>query len=172
MENKYYTPQIQEFHVGFEYESFERPLTPSFAFESEPPEWTKRKVLDINNSEYKGRALYHVSINNRYEENAEWNKNIRVKYLDKEDIKSFGCIREFSTFSEVLKNPAEVYINEEKNIMLVHYPDINKITIATRDYAKNELTLKSNWDDRQVNLISIKNKNELQRLLKQLTIID
>ena len=72
----FYTPKIEEFYVGFEYESFEIPISSSFAFENKSPEWVKRKVVDINNSEYKGRALYHVSINNRYEENVDWNKNI------------------------------------------------------------------------------------------------
>ena len=110
----FYTPKIEEFYVGFEYESFEIPISSSFAFENKPPEWVKRKVVDINNSEYKGRALYHVSINNRYEENVDW----------------------------------------------------NKISICTIDFSKNKT--KSSWDENQINLISIKNKSELQYVLIRL----
>ena len=162
----FYTPKIEEFHVGFEYESFETPLSPSFAFENKSPEWVKRKVSDINNSEYKGRALYHVSINNRYEENVDWNKNIRVKYLDKEDFENLNFTREFATMSTVLETPCEVYKNETLNLQIAHYKELNKISICTIDFSKNKT--KSSWDENQINLISIKNKSELQYILNRL----
>jgi hypothetical protein len=165
MENKYYTPQIEEFHVGFNCEwKMQRVKSQSFLNNDYIHNWSAHTITIDDFSDH---ALADESHNLTYNLN-EW----RVKYIDREDIESFGFIREFSTFSKILKSPAEVYINEEKNTILAHYPDINKVTISTRDYAKNELALKSNWDDRQVNLISIKNKNELQRLLKQLSIIN
>src|SRR5690606_33110283 len=121
MRSDYYTPKIEEFYVGFEYESFEIPVSPSSAFENKSPEWVKRKVADINNSEYKGRALYHVSINNRYEEDVDWNKNIRVKYLDREDFESLNFTRECATISDVLNVGCEVYKNDTLNLQIVHY---------------------------------------------------
>ncbi len=162
----FYTPKIEEFYVGFEYESFEIPISSSFAFESKSPEWVKRKVVDINNSEYKGRALYHVSINNRYEENVDWNKNIRVKYLDKEDFENLNFTREFATMSTILETPCEVYKNETLNLQIAHYKELNKISICTIDFSKNKT--KSSWDENQINLISIKNKSELQYILIRL----
>ena len=166
MRSAFYTPKIEEFHVGFEYESFEIPISPSFAFENKPPEWIKRKVLDINNSEYKDKALYHVSINNRYEENVDWNKNIRVKYLDTKDFESLNFTREFSTISDVLKTGCEVYKNEILNVQIVHYKELNKISICTIDFSKNKI--KSFWDENQINLIAVKNKSELQYILNRL----
>ena len=166
MRSAFYTPKIEEFHVGFEYESFEIPLSPSFAFECKPPEWIKRKVLDINNSEYKDKALYHVSINNRYEENVDWNKNIRVKYLDREDFENLNFTREFATTSDILKTGCEVYKNGTLNIQIAHYKDLNKISICTIDFSKNKT--KSSWDENQINLITVKNKSELQYILNRL----
>lgn len=152
MENRYYTPEIEEFHVGFEYESFETPLTPSFAFETKPAEWLKRKVLDINNSEYKGKALYHVSINNRYEENVEWNKNIRVKYLDEQDILDCGFIKENGQLDKF----GYLFFNNG-NYMLTFYPP-NPTFIE----------IENSEEEFQQFIGTVKNKSELKKLLKQL----
>ena len=97
MEEKYYTPKIEEFHVGFEYESYEMHYSMSDEWDEGTPMWIKRTVLDINQEQCdvnkpKYKATYHVAINNSYEPNVEWNKNIRVKYLDYKDIESLGWI--------------------------------------------------------------------------------
>lgn len=65
--NKYYTPTIEEFHVGFEYEVF--CLT----------HWEKRKV----------------SFSQLFEEGIDWGefRQRRVKYLDAEDIESLGFVK-------------------------------------------------------------------------------
>jgi hypothetical protein len=72
MENKYYTPEIEEFHVGFEYESEEDPRIPT---------WEKQKVetyRDLANCmEYYGNDA---------------DVETRVKHLDREDIESLGFI--------------------------------------------------------------------------------
>lgn len=65
---KYYTPDISEFHVGFEYEAKD-PIT---------KQWIKMSV----DAEYKTNPLWFASVN-----------DTRVKYLDQEDIKSFGFVR-------------------------------------------------------------------------------
>jgi hypothetical protein len=66
--NNYYIPSLEELHIGFEYEQH-GPLSG----------WTKQ-VLDID--------LLGTIIN---EELEDWcDHHIRVKYLDKEDIESFG----------------------------------------------------------------------------------
>lgn len=61
MEDKYYTPSIEEFHVGFEYE------------------W-----LNISNDEWlkKKYGSFECSYNSP--------ERTRVKYLDQEDIESLG----------------------------------------------------------------------------------
>jgi len=63
--DKYYTPEIEEFHVGFDYE-IKNAL------------WDK--VISTKDIFYDG-IEYHLKDN-----------KIRVKYLDQEDIKSLGWI--------------------------------------------------------------------------------
>ena len=66
--SKYYTPEIEEFHVGFEYE-----ITNGY-------EWVKK----IFSKEDLKSFLYEQL------ENGINQQHIRVKYLDKEDIESLG----------------------------------------------------------------------------------
>lgn len=81
-ENKYYTPKIEEFYVGFEYEFFN----------------SKNWVIDTDFSTLFNAndtdCLYELRIN--IEEN-----NIRVKYLDAENIESFG-FKGDSYYNEIL----------------------------------------------------------------------
>lgn len=61
---KYYTPEIEEFHVGFEYEAL-------WGIENVDGEWLKETFSDKQST----NDLEDV---------------IRVKHLDREDIESFG----------------------------------------------------------------------------------
>jgi len=109
--DKFYQPKIEEFHVGFRYESFEVPFQEGEVWTIPPAEWVKRTVLDINQENYnsdhitgehKHRAIYHVCINNLYEKNVEWNKNIRVKSLNHYDIIEAGWEENKNQSSEFL----------------------------------------------------------------------
>jgi hypothetical protein len=64
-DNKYYTPKIEEFHVGFEYEFVD----------GDSEDWEK----DIISSKYDLKEV----MGNLF-------LNFRVKYLDREDIESLG----------------------------------------------------------------------------------
>jgi hypothetical protein len=66
---KYYTPTVEEFYVGFEYEF--RTLK----------EWEERKIDEV----YDGYYCTLGSVKEGLKED-----RIRVKYLDKEDIESLG----------------------------------------------------------------------------------
>lgn len=142
MENKYYQPEIDEFHVGFEFEFLNS------------IEWEKHNFMCL--SEF------------TFDDMPELAKESRVKYLDEIDILDLGFEEVGSKWSKVLGNTANLYVSEEDNLMLAHYPSINKITIATRDYSKNNITIKGTWDDKQINLITVKNKSELKKVLKQI----
>lgn len=63
MEDKYYTPSLEEFHVGFEYEE-------------DDSEWSKRTFESYQDLEILNDDIIEG--------------NIRVKKLDREDIESFG----------------------------------------------------------------------------------
>ena len=72
MKDKYYTPTIEEFHVGFEYES---------SYLEDYDTW-KKEIIDTVDvgyfySTYTGDAVP---------------TEFRVKYLDREDIESLGFI--------------------------------------------------------------------------------
>lgn len=61
-----------------------------------------------------------------------------------------------------------MYHNEELNLMLGHYHNVGQIVIATKDPSKNEIFCKTGQDPNRTGFLKIKNKNELQKLLKQL----
>lgn len=71
MENKYYTPEVEELHIGFEYE---------IAYRN--PGFEKGKIFDGANLDW---LIEHLKNN----KNAE----VRVKYLDIEDVESLGWIK-------------------------------------------------------------------------------
>lgn len=68
MENKYYTPTIEEFHVGFEYEYC--------SIEDTKPIWTKDSF---------GKIITSTTMLE-----FQFKRGVRVKYLDREDIESLG----------------------------------------------------------------------------------
>ena len=75
MENeKYYTPELEEFYIGFEYEVWE-----SVGYSKE--HWTKKvhTIKNENGSYTSDLTLIDDGCN-----------KARVKYLDQEDIESFG----------------------------------------------------------------------------------
>jgi hypothetical protein len=93
-EYKYYTPIIEEFHVGFEYETLSE------------NEWVSVKVAS-NPNQFE-RIIKFIPDN-----------KIRVKYLDKEDIESLGGIQtklpyhwEFDLYRLIKRDQPHQYIIE------------------------------------------------------------
>jgi len=145
MENKYYTPEIEEFHVGFE---FYMPVLRE----------------DNNGDLYRDKYCKHIwtEKNNMWEQfNLEHKSNgdtvisvpecLTVKYLGREDIESLGF--EYDDIY-ALKGKFRIYKTlgyGENNYVISEY-----ISVGEREY----------WSDRFVG--TIKNKSELKRLLKQL----
>lgn len=72
--NKYYTPEIKEFHVGFECEILG---------------YNPKKRLDKNFKKEWDKIIYSLE-DFIYLEEKNILSNFRVKYLDKEDIESLG----------------------------------------------------------------------------------
>lgn len=160
MENKYYTPTIEEFHVGFEFERDNLPCIVSdnmyFGYmnleqmhkDGEPVNYFKHSVPD----------------------------SIRVKYLDKEDIESLGWKfkREFDRNlvykgSHPTKQEYEfgnIWNAGGKSGFLDFFPETSELSIITTDNGFNA--------DGPNNSIkfkgTIKNKSELTKLMQQLNI--
>ena len=129
---KYYTPEIEEFHVGFEYEC-ESTRYP------DKNNWHP-EVFYMNNS--------HIDMIGSH----LGKKNVRVKYLDKEDIESLG-------FKELGHNG---WISDDQ-IRIKHlFGDVYDIL----DYG---LKVKGESPLQYLKFSGIiKNKSELVKLLKQI----
>ena len=140
MESKYYTPAIEEFHVGFEYESEEDPRIRT---------WEKQ-VIDINTSLRYFRDDSDV--------------NHRVKYLDKEDVESLGFVYDKTSKESQWKF-------RKNNIMLYYRPISLQLGTFTIDHMKSDFIMEYSKDNKMISLLTIKNKSELKKLLKQLRII-
>ena len=83
MDSKYYTPSIEEFHIGFEYEyrngdKWEKDILSKFSEEMTPDTFVAGFII----------ASMFCNIDGTLTE--EGKSSIRVKYLDKEDIESLG----------------------------------------------------------------------------------
>lgn len=153
MGNKYYTPTIEEFHVGFECEwrRFEE-------------DWHGGK---INSS----IELYDAAI--EYEAGENQTYEYRVKYLDKEDIESLGW--EFVSLKydgNKIRKLKKEYLNKDITSLksweieyCYYYMDYNFDTNHLVIHNDQEYSASYVWFDG-----IIKNKSELKLLLKQLGI--
>lgn len=97
--SKYYTPEIEEFHVGFEYEEFH------FIGEKE---WWEPKT-------FSEPLMYGTTLSTSIERKA-----IRVKTLDREDIESLG----FELLKEDVNGKA--FIHKDNNELQIWW-SINDI---------------------------------------------
>jgi len=135
-EEKYYTPTIEEFHVGFEFES----EVDSEMFQVKKGTWTK---LYMTTDMMKDLVL-----------NDDVWENVRVKYLDKEDLEELGF----------------------------KYNPIKRGDHGYTKYSKSDTDIEI-WGDKRLQVMKrsligdsylcifagkIKNKSELKKLLTQL----
>lgn len=149
--NKYYTPTIEEFHVGFECEIKNSSHPVNF-------EWEHFKIVSVYDAKISG-SIMDWSFYDSY--NAIKDGEIRVKYLDQEDIESCGWSFIPSEYR------AKEYIGHNDTIeeMEVFSKNGFALRIYNKKYTKlNILNINLNIS------ITIKNKSELIRLMKQLNI--
>lgn len=136
MKGKYYTPRIEEFHVGFQYESLDSGNNTWNSVLLTDKIMLQNLVFPLQNKQ-QGFLSY---INDELNKN-----NIRVKYLDKEDIESFGFIQTIK--DQYYKDDFELLIDDDLFIQIIK-------------------------DDSFMFQGTIKNKSELKKLLIQLGIIN
>ena len=139
-EIKYYTPKIEEFHVGFEFEIWET-HSKLYNRNIDDSKWV-RKTYDL-------RSIGFEKLYTRLFE-----KDVRVKYLDREDIESLGWVHEEDNLFS--------FKSEEVTYYLILYTQFdNKIEIR----CTNPSVSYGNF------LGNCKNKSELKRVMEQLTIL-
>jgi hypothetical protein len=144
MENKYYTPEIEELHVGMYCEWLRDPANEIYI----PIELTANMLsLTLNTTGWNFEKL-----------NVPGPISYRVKYLDREDIESLGWVYKYSEEDK----PCICYTN--KNVDIIFNPRNNWVLITKGD---GETT----WSDwKTIFAGNIKNKSELKRVMEQLTI--
>ena len=157
MVNKYYTPELEEFHVGFEYEHKECFL-----------DGTVKTQEDFDNSKWVKQTCDSGII---YIERALNSKNaknglcgVRVKHLDREDIESLGFNYDKTSSDSQLKFYRD-------NLCLFYRPKSKELGTFTVDPEKNDYMIKYTRDNKMISALTIKNKSELKRLLKQLKLL-
>jgi hypothetical protein len=138
-ESKYYSPEIEEFHVGFEFEC-------SNGYKK----WVKRT---FNNGECAEQYCYE--------------EDGRVKYLDADDIISLGFKKAnipnvFNNEDHEIVEGFEYMVDKGNFVLLYHYGANTKIA-SQNIYNEHS----GNWTSEVLFQGTIKNKSELKKILHQ-----
>jgi len=145
-DNKFYVPDISEFHVGFEYE-YKKWIDSNSNFE-----WAKSGEI---------RKPYEINwVDSIMKDPKMDGSQIRVKYLDKEDIESLGFTYIYHNAldnTDIFENGwLTISINYESHTIDIYRTELEDDPEFYTSYALSDFT--------------IKNKSELKTLLKQLSI--
>lgn len=159
---KYYTPSIEEFHVGFECE---------WQCKIRKGTWNKQICdQDLVNIAY--------STHEHADEEEPFSEQFRVKYLDSSDIESFGFKKRLKDEWIGWKDYALDTISGEIPYFLsatIHIPRMDDCyKIYLHRYLDDDTKLETRINEGESELVfkgKIKNRGELIRLLKQLSII-
>jgi hypothetical protein len=153
-DNKYYTPSIEEFHVGFECEVID------FQGVDDNPyyDWEYRIITDTDLSHDTFLEDYDgfYSLKEAIEED-----KIRVKYLDKSDIKSLG-------FELIKEDDGSVLF--KKDHTEYGYTDYTFLQYYIKDNGVDIYHSTSQFDYERTNIFNgtIKNKSELKQVFKMI----
>jgi hypothetical protein len=153
-EDKYYTPEIEEFHIGFEYEG--RDQNNNWW----KLDWTTANDMDGWQVDSEGSRIDITKERTNIFMVPDY---IRVKYLDKEDIESLGWKYKYEGMFEI--RGFKDYAILEDSIVEPSRDNYYYITEGIIDF-KNKPT----GERKTIFEGTIKNKSELKRLMKQLGI--
>ena len=150
-ESKYYTPEIEEFHVGFEYESLQDPRLPE-----KDSSWEQNTIDD----EWDLKTFIGYYCGDHIE--------VRVKHLDREDIESLG-------FEDYKHSSCDWYKLEkrvEDNFSSYGYWNCFRLLHSYTDEGIKIIAYEHsfNGDENVLFAGKVKNKSELKRILKQIGI--
>jgi hypothetical protein len=152
---KYYTPSVEEFHVGFEYERFEPVLIDKGCLRVHQSQWVSKIADEKYIMTYYGGWEFVRDLED---------KLVRVKSLDIKDVESFGFLHLKSSscgdesFQMLLDDSEdfwEIDMNENGKLLIEFYK-------STGFCLSSCITKFEGY---------IKNKSELSVLMKQLRII-
>lgn len=147
---RFYTPEISEFHVGFE---FEISISRARSADNVTSEWCP-VILDKGNGTHSDLALAEYMRGTFSKRNTDLNNSVRVKHLDREDIESLGFK---ITASE--SKPYGEYLQGKLNGMELWFAHLKGKTPY--------ISLKSSHYNGNMK-VYLKNKSELKRILRQI----
>lgn len=154
---KYYTPIIEEFHQGFEYERW---LSSEYT-----PEKYIKEIFEFVDKDH----IWDDDVTNMLACAYNGGDTVRVKYLDQEDIESLGWGNKKSTgvdWYELEGHFEDGWSNYGywNFLKLLHDKTLNRIKIIAHEY-------KSDNDENVLFQGSCKNKSEFKKVMKQLNIL-
>jgi len=160
MEIKYYTPEIEEFYVGFEYEWDDSMISQSLAIR-EPAQWHKSIFWGEETKET-------FSIINRSIEVGD----VRVKHLDKADIEELGFTEGTGHYSQIERelfynDYQPFYLQKDHCTYLIDYYENRDMKLIISIYNNQTMSL---GERHHLFNGTVKNKSELKKLLKMLNV--
>jgi len=162
LDNKFYVPELSEFHMGFEYERIEPVLVDKGWHKIYTKQWVP-KIADE-------RYIMHYYGGWEFKRDLE-DKLIRIKYLCKEDIVDLGFKYISSKYTE--RDASGKLVERERNGYkkdLGHYELLLSYFESTK-YVLIRLVPEDEHNYCSTRFLGvIKNKSELKQLLKQLKI--
>lgn len=153
MENKYYTPNIKEFHIGFEFEMFIDNMNDWVNGTISPFSFTCKNNLHQKENEF-DKILYYLR-----------KDKIRVKYLDKKDIESLG-------FKMVCNDSSSLTFSNKAHEKFNIIKDSIILDLFTNTKVGNYISIVYSETKSILFRGNIKNKSELNILLIQLKLIN
>jgi len=150
--NKYYTPEIEEFRVGFEYEF-------------RHPDYKEKGWVKYDTPEFNWEREDSVPTFSRYQKVEDF----RVKYLDAQDIEELGFKQEYvinGTTDEL--EPGHILHKTENLFYVINSLENNKYLIY-KGFMYNEYS--GNWDQEDLYQGTILNKSELKWILTRIGVL-
>ena len=154
--DKYYEPDLEEFHQGFEYERWSN--------SAYTPEKYIKEVFEFVDKD----NIWDDDVTNMLACAYNGGDTLRVKLLDKEDIESLGFIS--SNVIDVLKEEDEFIKGFEKNTYILYIQEDKKLVIYNQKEYDISNKITGNWTEEILFKGYIKNKSELRKLFKMLNI--
>lgn len=160
-DDKYYTPQLEEFHVGFEYEIYED-------FDCSPEKSWHPQEYGIHgaNPENMGYVNYSTC----------QNKEVRVRLLSREDVIELGWGFKEKINKNWKSETFSIFNGYSGYHLIIHYHSVaqKEGLYISDDIVLDVVEIRSfHPDDSKGETIfygTIKNKSELKKLMSQLSI--
>jgi hypothetical protein len=136
-ENKYYTPSIEDLCIGLEYQYFKSNGAGDF--------WLDDKITSFDEIPCDGGVEERLS-----------NGEVRIKYLDKEDVESLG-FKEIEPFTDNSKFKKPFMLRGAECELIFIHNKVNQHSLIKIRHEKGDINYFCG---------KIKNKSELKKILK------